>query len=180
MGEGAVACTFLVGRIVVRFADLQRGARTLLLRCLHLFKVWLFRTAKKYFENYNHRIHIALAGGIYFWLAPVSPCLFSVRLPDSLKPHFRYFDSYPCCQDEGYLARVRCIEVWCDMSTEFFTEQLANQEVRGATSAFFVSVFKSTGDSNSQGQTLGKITVSKGMFVHMSRLPEGSISAYIA
>mmetsp|Transcript_7857 Transcript_7857/g.18772 ORF Transcript_7857/g.18772 Transcript_7857/m.18772 type:complete len:694 (+) Transcript_7857:33-2114(+) len=27
-------------------------------------------------------------------------------------------------QDEGYLARVRCIEVWCDMSTEFFTEYL--------------------------------------------------------
>ena len=34
---------------------------------------------------------------------------------------FKKFVLY--CQDEGYLARVRCIEVWCDMSTEFFIEQ---------------------------------------------------------
>ncbi|CAJ1330944.1 unnamed protein product [Effrenium voratum] len=27
-------------------------------------------------------------------------------------------------QDDGYLARVRCIEVWCDMSEEFFVEYL--------------------------------------------------------
>eukprot|EP00438_Fugacium_kawagutii_P009995 Skav225079 [mRNA] locus=scaffold987:216519:225234:- [translate_table: standard] len=31
-------------------------------------------------------------------------------------------------QDEGYLARVRCIEVWCDMSEEFFIEYLQAQD----------------------------------------------------
>ena len=37
---------------------------------------------------------------------------------------FNFLPSKASSQDEGYLARVRCIEVWCDMSTEFFTEQL--------------------------------------------------------
>lgn len=31
-------------------------------------------------------------------------------------------------QEDGYLARVRCIEVWCDMSEEFFIEYLQAQD----------------------------------------------------
>ncbi|CAK9110686.1 General transcription and DNA repair factor IIH helicase subunit XPB2 (TFIIH subunit XPB) (ERCC3 homolog 2) (RAD25 homolog 2) (AtXPB2) (XPB homolog 2) [Durusdinium trenchii] len=31
-------------------------------------------------------------------------------------------------QDDGYLAKVRCIEVWCDMAEEFFMEYLQAQD----------------------------------------------------
>jgi len=41
-----------------------------------------------------------------------------------------YEASWQQLQDDGYIARVRCVEVWCDMSPTFFAEYLRAQDVK--------------------------------------------------
>merc|ERR1719277_2241529 len=43
-----------------------------------------------------------------------------------------YEASWQQLQDDGFLAKVRCVEVWCEMSNPFFTEYLAAEEGRDA------------------------------------------------